>query len=81
MIDTLLMPFQFGFMQNAFLVALMLAPATAMLSCFLVLKGWSLWMKADPSWWWAMATRTSFRSTRRASCRPTTPSRVKRSPR
>ena len=42
MIDTLLMPFQFGFMQNAFLVALLLAPATAMLSCFLVLKGWSL---------------------------------------
>ena len=42
MIDTLLMPFQFGFMQNAFLVALLLAPATAVLSCFLVLKGWSL---------------------------------------
>ncbi len=42
MIDTLLMPFQFGFMQNAFWVALLLAPATAMLSCFLVLKGWSL---------------------------------------
>ncbi len=42
MIDTLLMPCQFGFMQNAFWVALLLAPATAMLSCFLVLKGWSL---------------------------------------
>ena len=42
MIDTLLQPFQFGFMQNAFLVALLLAPPTAILSCFLVLKGWSL---------------------------------------
>ena len=40
--DTLLAPFQFGFMQNAFVVTLMLAPPTAMLSCFLVLKGWSL---------------------------------------
>lgn len=37
-----LLPFQFPFMQNAFWVALMLAPATALLSCFLVLKGWSL---------------------------------------
>ncbi len=36
------MPFQFGFMQNAFLIAVLLAPATAILSCFLVLKGWSL---------------------------------------
>ena len=42
MIDTLLLPFQFGFMQNAFWVALLLAPPTAALSCFLVLKGWSL---------------------------------------
>lgn len=42
MIETLLQPFQFPFMQNAFLVALLLAPPTAMLSCFLVLKGWSL---------------------------------------
>jgi manganese/iron transport system permease protein len=38
----LLMPFQFGFMQNAFWVTLLLAPPTAILSCFLVLKGWSL---------------------------------------
>jgi manganese/iron transport system permease protein len=37
-----LIPFQFPFMQNAFLVTLMIAPATAMLSCFMVLKGWSL---------------------------------------
>jgi manganese/iron transport system permease protein len=38
----LLAPFQFPFMQNAFLAALLLAPPTAILSCFLVLKGWSL---------------------------------------
>ena len=38
----LLSPFQFGFMQNAFWIALLLAPPTAILSCFLVLKGWSL---------------------------------------
>jgi manganese/iron transport system permease protein len=42
MMETLLAPFQFGFMQNAFLVVLLLAPPTAILSCFLVLKGWSL---------------------------------------
>ncbi len=40
--DQLLLPFQFPFMQNAFLVALLLAAPTAILSCFLVLKGWSL---------------------------------------
>ena len=38
----LLAPFQFPFMQNAFWATLMLAPPTAILSCFLVLKGWSL---------------------------------------
>lgn len=37
-----LSPFQFPFMQNAFLVVLFIAPPTALLSCFLVLKGWSL---------------------------------------
>ena len=40
--DTLLAPFLFPFMQNAFLAALLLAAPTAILSCFLVLKGWSL---------------------------------------
>jgi len=40
--ETLLLPLQFPFMQNAFLVTAMVAPAAAMLSCFLVLKGWSL---------------------------------------
>ena len=42
MMETLLMPFQFPFMQNAFLVTALIAPAAAMLSAFLVLKGWSL---------------------------------------
>ncbi|SIT10159.1 metal ABC transporter permease [Paracoccus saliphilus] len=42
MIDTLLMPFQFPFMQKAFLIAAMVAVPTALLSCFLVLKGWAL---------------------------------------
>ncbi len=40
--NDLLIPFQFPFMQNAFWAALMLAPPTAILSCYLVLKGWSL---------------------------------------
>ena len=38
----LLLPFQFAFMQPAFLIVLMIGPPTALLSCFLVLKGWSL---------------------------------------
>ncbi|ETX27728.1 metal ABC transporter permease [Roseivivax isoporae] len=40
--DTLLLPFQFPFMQNAFLIAAIVAVPTALLSCFLVLKGWAL---------------------------------------
>ncbi|GAB3526008.1 metal ABC transporter permease [Photobacterium alginatilyticum] len=42
MLDTLLMPFTFTFMQQAFLIVLLVAIPTALLSCFLVLKGWSL---------------------------------------
>jgi manganese/iron transport system permease protein len=42
MIETLILPFQFRFMQNAFLIALIVAPPCALLSCFLVLKGWAL---------------------------------------
>ncbi|WP_414896622.1 metal ABC transporter permease [Rhodovulum sp. YEN HP10] len=42
MLDTLLMPFQFGFMQKAFAIALIVSVPTALLSCFLVLKGWAL---------------------------------------
>ena len=41
-LDTLLLPFQFPFMQNAFWIVLLVAPPTALLSCFLVLKGWAL---------------------------------------
>lgn len=42
MTATLLLPFQFGFMQNAFLIGAVVAVPTALLSCFLVLKGWAL---------------------------------------
>ena len=38
----LLEPFHFVFMQKAFLIAAMVAVPTALLSCFLVLKGWAL---------------------------------------
>lgn len=37
-----LQPFQFPFMQNAFLICLIVALPTALLSCFLVMKGWAL---------------------------------------
>ena len=37
-----LWPFQFPFMTSAMLIAIMVAIPTALLSCFLVLKGWSL---------------------------------------
>ncbi len=40
--ETLIQPFQFPFMQNAFLIMAVIAVPTALLSCFLVLKGWSL---------------------------------------
>ena len=42
MTETLLMPFAFPFMQQAFVIALLVAVPMALLSCFLVLKGWSL---------------------------------------
>jgi len=41
-IDSLLLPFQLGFMQNAFLAAMLVALPMALLSCLIVLKGWSL---------------------------------------
>lgn len=41
-IDTLLTPFQFGFMINALVISVLVAIPMALLSCFLVLKGWSL---------------------------------------
>ncbi|BCP54224.1 membrane protein [Kaistia sp. 32K] len=42
MIDTLLQPLQFAFMQNALIISALVAVPTALLSCYLVLKGWSL---------------------------------------
>ncbi|MGR3761986.1 metal ABC transporter permease [Roseobacteraceae bacterium NS-SX3] len=41
-IETLLLPFRFAFMQNAFLISIMVSVPTALLSCFLVMKGWAL---------------------------------------
>ncbi|ABS66453.1 ABC-3 protein [Xanthobacter versatilis] len=40
--DTLLAPFQFDFMQSALVISALVAVPMALLSCFLVLKGWSL---------------------------------------
>ena len=42
MIATLTQPFQFPFMTHAFLIMAMIAVPMALLSCYLVLKGWSL---------------------------------------
>ena len=41
-LSTALMPFRFGFMQNAFAISIIVSVPTALLSCFLVLKGWAL---------------------------------------
>ncbi|MCB5204269.1 metal ABC transporter permease [Neorhizobium sp. T786] len=41
-LELLWLPFQIDFMQRAFIVTLMIAIPMALLSCFLVLKGWSL---------------------------------------
>ncbi|MCP8883165.1 metal ABC transporter permease [Devosia sp. XJ19-1] len=40
--DWLVWPFQFPFMVQAMVIAALVAVPTALLSCFLVLKGWSL---------------------------------------
>ncbi|MDV4182091.1 metal ABC transporter permease [Rhizobium brockwellii] len=42
MVETLLSAFQFGFMVNALVISVLVAIPMALLSCFLVLKGWSL---------------------------------------
>ncbi|SDI79719.1 metal ABC transporter permease [Alloyangia pacifica] len=42
MIEALTLPFQFPFMQNAFVICAIVAIPCALLSCFLVLKGWAL---------------------------------------
>ena len=39
MINELLLPFQFAFMNNAFLIMMIIDVPTSLLSCFLVLKG------------------------------------------
>lgn len=41
-LDTVLQPFQFEFMRYALVISVLVAIPTALLSCFLVLKGWSL---------------------------------------
>lgn len=40
--DLLLLPLQIDFMQHALLIAVLVAIPAALLSCFLVLKGWAL---------------------------------------
>ena len=40
--ELLLSPFEFDFMQNALAISLFVAIPCALLSCFMVLKGWSL---------------------------------------
>lgn len=40
--DTLALPFAFPFMREALVIAMLVAMPAALLSCFLVLKGWSL---------------------------------------
>ncbi len=42
MMETLFFPFRFAFMNNAFLMMTIIAVPTSLLSCYLVLKGWSL---------------------------------------
>lgn len=42
LIETLVMPFRFEFMINAMVIAMLIAVPAALLSCFLVMKGWSL---------------------------------------
>lgn len=40
--ENLLLPFQFAFMTNAMIISFIIAVPAALLSCYLVLKGWSL---------------------------------------
>lgn len=41
-LENALLPFQFSFMINALIISLIISVPAALLSCFLVLKGWSL---------------------------------------
>jgi manganese/iron transport system permease protein len=42
LLDSLALPFAFPFMREALVIAMLVAVPAALLSCFLVLKGWSL---------------------------------------
>lgn len=42
LLDSLLQPFQLEFMRHALVISVLVAVPAALLSCFLVLKGWSL---------------------------------------
>ena len=42
MINTILSPFEFQFMINAFLISLIISIPTSLFSCYLILKGWAL---------------------------------------
>jgi manganese/iron transport system permease protein len=42
LLETLVQPFQFEFMRYAMTISVLVAVPAALLSCFLVLKGWSL---------------------------------------
>ncbi|MGV1015517.1 MAG: metal ABC transporter permease, partial [Methyloceanibacter sp.] len=42
LMDWLITPLSYPFMQRALVVSLMVAAVCAVLSCYLVLKGWSL---------------------------------------
>ncbi len=42
LVETLVQPFQFEFMRYALAISVLVAVPAALLSCFLVLKGWSL---------------------------------------
>jgi len=41
-LENLLLPLNFPFMQNAFFICVLVSVPTALLSCFLVMKGWAL---------------------------------------
>jgi len=41
-VELLILPFTFGFMQKAFLMSIIIAIPMSILSCYLVLRGWSL---------------------------------------
>ena len=42
LVELLILPFTFGFMQKAFLMSIIIAIPMSILSCYLVLRGWSL---------------------------------------